>query len=102
MVNVQTEIHIRAPRTDVAAYASSPDNAPAWYRNISTARWLSEPPLHAGSLLAFSARFLGRTLDYSYEIVELVPGNGSSCAPPKVRFPCKPRTRGRTAAAAHS
>lgn len=65
MVNVQTEIHIRAPRPDVAAYAANPENAPYWYQNISTARWLSEPPLQVGSLVAFSARFLGRTLDYT-------------------------------------
>ena len=74
MDNVQTEIQIQAPREDVAAYASDPKNAPQWYRNIDSARWLSEPPLRVGSPVAFSAQFLGRTLDYSYEIVELVPG----------------------------
>ncbi|WP_202813536.1 SRPBCC family protein [Arthrobacter sp. ERGS1:01] len=73
MVDVQTEIHIRVPRADVAGYASNPDNAPQWYQNIDSARWLSEPPLRIGSQLAFSARFLGRTLDYSYEFTELVP-----------------------------
>jgi len=73
VVNVRTEIHIRAPRADVAAFAGNPVNATQWYQNIASVRWLSEPPLQIGSLLAFSARFLGRTLDYSYEFVELVP-----------------------------
>jgi len=73
VVDVQTEIHIRAPRPEVAAYASNPDNTPLWYQNIGSVRWLTEPPLRVGSTLAFSARFLGRTLDYSYEFVEFVP-----------------------------
>jgi len=73
MIDVQTDIHIRVSRADVAAYASSPENAPHWYQNIDSARWLTEPPLRVGSQLAFSARFLGRTLAYSYEIMELVP-----------------------------
>ena len=59
MVNVQTEINIRVPRTDVAGYAANPENAPQWYQNIDSARWLTEPPLRVGSKTAFSARFLG-------------------------------------------
>jgi len=73
MVNVQAEIHLRVPRAEAAAYAGNPDNAPAWYQNIATARWVSEPPLRLGSKVAFTANFLGRALDYTYEIVELVP-----------------------------
>jgi len=73
VVDVHTDAHINRPRADVAAYAGEPDNAPAWYGNIDTARWLTEPPLRLGSELAFTAQFLGRTLNYNYEIVELVP-----------------------------
>ncbi|WP_449372617.1 SRPBCC family protein [Arthrobacter psychrolactophilus] len=74
MVDVQTEIYIGVPRAIVAAFAAEPGNAPHWYSNIALARWLSEPPLRVGSRMAFSARFLGRTLDYSYDVVEFVPG----------------------------
>ena len=67
-VDVVTEIEIGCPREEVAAYASDPDNATSWYRNIKRVEWRSERPLRVGSRIAFVAEFLGRVLSYTYEV----------------------------------
>lgn len=73
-VDVVTEVVIARAPAEVAAYASDPENAPRWYVNIHAAEWKTPPPLALGARVAFVARFLGRRMEYTYEIVELVPG----------------------------
>ncbi len=74
MVDVVTEAVIARPRAEVAAFAADPDNVCEWYENIKAVEWRTDPPLAVGSRVAFVAQFLGRRLEYEYEIRELVPG----------------------------
>lgn len=69
-----TEIVIDRPCPVVAGYAGDPSNATEWYANIESVEWRTAPPVRAGSAMDFVARFLGRRLAYTYEVVELVPG----------------------------
>ena len=71
MVDVRVQRVIGRPRREVAAFAVDPGNAPAWYENIEAVEW--QPPLALGSELGFVARFLGRRLEYTYVVRELMP-----------------------------
>lgn len=70
-VDVVTEIVIDRPVEVVAAYAADPTNAPEWYANIDSVEWRTPPPVRVGSEMTFAARFLGRRLEYTYQVVEL-------------------------------
>jgi uncharacterized protein YndB with AHSA1/START domain len=71
-VDVLTEAVIARPRLEVAAFAANPDNAPAWYVNIKSVEWKSQPVVQVGARAAFVAHFLGKRMVYTYEIVEFV------------------------------
>ena len=73
-VDIAVEAVIAHPVDVVAAYAGDPINAPDWYANIDSVHWRTEPPIKVGSQMDFQARFLGRRLSYTYEIIEFVPG----------------------------
>jgi hypothetical protein len=72
-VDVLTGIAIERPRSEVADYVSNPDNATAWYENITKVEWKSPKALKVGAEVAFEAQFMGRKLEYTYEITEYLP-----------------------------
>lgn len=72
-VDVTTKIVIARPRSEVGAYCCDPDNATAWYVNIKTVQWQTPKPATVGSQFAFTARFHGRTLRYTYQVTDLQP-----------------------------
>jgi uncharacterized membrane protein len=89
MVDVFTEIVINQPIEKVASYAANPDNAPEWYKNITSAEWKTLPPLSVGSKIAFKASFLWKQLSYTYEVVEYQPGKRMVMQTAEGPFPMK-------------
>jgi uncharacterized membrane protein len=88
-VDVLTEIEINRPRDEVSAFAADPTNAAAWYRNIKAVEWETPPPAVVGSRIRFNAQFLGRTLDYTYEVQAFEPGRRFVMATAQGPFPMK-------------
>jgi uncharacterized protein YndB with AHSA1/START domain len=86
-VDVLTEIEIARPREEVAAFASDPDRATAWYKNITSVEWETEPPARVGARVRFTAHFLGRELIYTYEVREIQRGSRLVMATAQGPFP---------------
>ena len=72
-VDVLTETTIERPVDQVASYVADPTNAPEWYVNIASIEWKTDPCVAIGSRMDFVARFMGRRMAYTYEIVEYIP-----------------------------
>src|SRR4051794_32600353 len=85
--NVLTEIIIERPWVQVAEYAGDPSHAPHWYANIESVDWQTPPPVQPGSMMTFVARFLGRRLAYTYEVVDLAVGERLVMRTAKGPFP---------------
>ena len=66
---------------------SDPDHVPDWYANIDRVTWETEKPLTIGTRLAFVARFLGRTLSYTYEVIDFLPNERLVMATTEGPFP---------------
>jgi hypothetical protein len=86
-VDVRVEIDIERPRDQVAAFAADPDNATAWYKNIKAVEWETPPPVAVGSRIRFHAQFMGRTLEYTYEVREIDQGTRFVMATAEGPFP---------------
>jgi uncharacterized membrane protein len=86
-VDVLTTIEIERPRGEVFAFAADPSNATSWYKNIKAVEWETPPPAVVGSRIRFRAQFLGRTLDYTYEVREVDPGRRFVMATAQGPFP---------------
>lgn len=73
MIEVQVDIDVDRPADEVFAYWSDWANNPQWQQGMERCTWTSEPPLRLGSTYDQEARFLGRPVLSSFEVVEFEP-----------------------------
>jgi len=70
-VDVSSQIKIRRPRAEVAAYTMNPDNAREWMANLKSMEW--KPPLAVRSQIGVVSELFGRRLKFNCEIVAFAP-----------------------------
>lgn len=67
-INVTVSTVMRAPIDIVAAFATSPDNAPIWCAEIEAVAWVTPRPLTLGTVVTYAA---GRPATYT--VTEFAP-----------------------------
>ena len=60
MKPVTVEIEIAGPPAVVWQYLANAEYNPEWLRNMSSCRWITDPPIRVGSRYEQVARFLGK------------------------------------------
>ncbi len=74
-LNVTAEVVINRSREDVAGFATDPANDTAWIGGIVEAELLTEPPVRVGTKVRRVAKFLGRRMEYTPEVIEYEPNS---------------------------
>lgn len=73
MIKVETAVQIDRPSEEVFAYISNFENNPEWQSGQLEAKFTSEGPLRVGSTYDQVAKFLGRRIVSTFEVLEFEP-----------------------------
>jgi uncharacterized protein YndB with AHSA1/START domain len=71
MKPVTVEIEVGRPAADVWEYLVNAEHNPEWLTNMSSCRWITEPPIRIGSRYEQRARFLGKDVRTTFEVSAL-------------------------------
>ena len=73
MIRVETSVVIDRLPDEVFAYISNFENNPKWQSGMQQAKFTSEGPLGVGSTYTQVAKFLGRRIQSTFEVLEYEP-----------------------------
>ena len=74
MKPVTIKIEIGRPAARVWEYLVNAEHNPEWLKNMSSCRWITEPPIGIGSRYQQLARFLGKDVRTTFEVKALEQG----------------------------
>jgi uncharacterized membrane protein len=87
MIKIETSVAINRPPEDVFAYISNFENNPEWQLGMQEVRFTSEAPLRVGSTHAQVAKFLGRRIQSTFEVLAYEPGRMVKASSTSGSFP---------------
>jgi hypothetical protein len=73
MIKVETNVVINRPPEEIFAYISNFENNPEWQSGMQEATFTSEGSLGVGSTYAQVAKFLGRRIESTFEVIGYEP-----------------------------
>lgn len=86
-MRLESEVEIDRPADDVFAVVSDFSRNPDWQGGMRSAEWTTEPPLRVGSTYEQVARFLGRDVVTTFEVVGYEPGRSVTIESRQSSFP---------------
>ena len=86
-MKLYSTLDIARPADDVFAVISDFSRNPEWQGGMRSAEWTSEPPVAVGSTYDQVARFLGRDVITSFEVVAHEPGRSITIESRQSSFP---------------
>ena len=73
-IDITAEVNINRKRDDVVWFAMDPENDTVWIGGIIEAKIVTELPFGKGTKVARVAKFLGRRMEYTPEVIAYEPG----------------------------
>ena len=73
MIRVEATVTVNRPSEEVFAFLSNFENNPRWQSGMQEASFTSQGPLQVGSTYAQVAKFLGRRIESTFEVIEYEP-----------------------------
>jgi uncharacterized membrane protein len=73
MKPIVVNIEINRPAPEVFDYLEDVENNPKWLRGMISAQWTTEPPVRVGSRYEQLAKFMGKQIRTSFEVVAHEP-----------------------------
>jgi hypothetical protein len=86
-MKMRTSLEIERPADEVFAIVSDFSRNPEWQSGMRTTTWTSEPPMRTGSTYEQVARFLGRDVVTTFEVVAYTPGRSIGIESRESSFP---------------
>lgn len=87
MIKVETTVQIDRPSEEVFTYISNFENNPEWQSGQLKAKFTTDGPLRVGSTYDQVAKFLGRQVVSTFEVVEYEPNRKVKASSTSGSFP---------------